>query len=471
MRGRSSGETTCWHDADGRTLLAGSSRVLRGRARDARSPGGLAASSRVLQGRARDARSPRRVGGIVARVAGAGAGRPLSPLVGGIVARGAGRRLTSTALRARLPPRMEDDHAAMRRALELARLGLHSVSPNPMVGCVIARGSTVIGEGFHRRAGEPHAEVEALSACREDPAGATVYVSLEPCAHTGRTPPCAEALVNARVARVVIATRDPNTLVDGQGIERLRAAGIAVEAGLLEEEARRLNEVFLHSVRTRLPFVVLKGGMSLDGKLATINRESRWITSTESRQRNFLLREEHDAILVGSGTVVTDDPELTRRLGLNTSITPWIRAIVDSRGKIPASSTLLADDRPTVLFTTRPERYEGAKNTEVIASVSDGEGRIDLLEVLRALYERGVRSVIVEGGSALHTDVIRRRLWQKMILFIAPVLLGGESAPALYSPSGGVSRLTDAPRFRFDSVERSGNDLVVTAYPDQETAI
>lgn len=351
----------------------------------------------------------------------------------------------------------------MARALEIAEEGRYSVSPNPMVGCVLVRDGEVIAEGHHRRAGEPHAEIEAIRAAGASVEGATVFVSLEPCSHHGRTPPCAEALVEAHVARVVVATRDPNREAAG-GIETLRDAGITVDVGLLEAEARRLNETFLHSAATGRPFVLLKSGMSLDGKLATIDRKSRWITSEAARERSLRLREEYDAVLVGAGTVETDDPQLTRRLGLSTSVTPWTRVVVDSSRGIPPDSAVLTDEGRTILFTAQPDRYRHSPGLETrpLPLAYDGP---DLAAVLEELGRLGVRSVIAEGGSRIHTSLITHGLWQKMMLFVAPLVIGGGTAPAVFM-SDAIRELTDAHRFRFDRVEQLGPDILITAYPD-----
>lgn len=358
---------------------------------------------------------------------------------------------------------MPEDERWMSRALELAEKGRYSVSPNPMVGCVIVRNDEVLGEGFHQRAGQPHAEIEALRSCSVDTAQATLYVTLEPCLHHGRTPPCLDALRRARLSRVVIATRDPTPEVNGRGVAALRKAGIAVTEGLLEDRAARLNEKFLHSARTRNPFVLVKAGMSLDGKLGTIDRRSRWITSPESRQRSLELREEYDAILVGSGTVIADDPRLTRRLGWNRSIAPWLRVVLEGDGSIPPSSNIFTDGEPTLLFTSRRGRGHAGETTEVV-EMEAREGRIDLAAVLDHLGQRGVRSLIVEGGSLVLSEFLDRRLWQKLVLFIAPLFVGGSSAPSIFQ-SDRIHDLEDALRFRFDSVEPSGSDLMVTAYP------
>ena len=325
-------------------------------------------------------------------------------------------------------------------ALELAARGRYGVSPNPMVGAVIVRDDEVLAEGWHRRAGEAHAEVEALQAC-PDPRGATLYVNLEPCAHHGRTPPCTDAVLSAGFARVVIAMCDPHVRAGG-GAERLREAGIDVVTGVLEAEARQLNEAFVHAVTTHRPFVVLKAGMTFDGKLATVDRESKWITSAAAREKSLVLRETYDAIAAGGGTILADDPQLTRRLGLNTSIQPWLRVILDRDRNVPAGAKVLTDGGATLHITDD----------------------VELEELLDTLYAQGVQSLLVEGGSLLHSELLRRRLWQKLIIFVAPAIVGGATAPAFYSGEP-VRRLTDALRFRFDRVEIVGSDLMITGYP------
>jgi diaminohydroxyphosphoribosylaminopyrimidine deaminase / 5-amino-6-(5-phosphoribosylamino)uracil reductase len=324
----------------------------------------------------------------------------------------------------------------MRRALELAARGRYSVSPNPMVGCLIVRDGNVIAEGWHKRAGEPHAEIEALRGI--DARGATMIVTLEPCVHHGRTPPCVDAIIAAGVSRVIVAMRDPHEIAAG-GIEKLRDAGIEVVTDVLEAEARKLNEVFIHAVTHHRPFVILKAGMTLDGKLATVTRESRWITSDAARQKSLELREQYDAILVGGGTIRDDNPQLTRRLGLAS--TPWTRIILDRRRIVPADATVLTDGGATIHITED----------------------VDLDALLADLYKRGIQSLIVEGGSNVLSEFIRRGLWQKMIVFIAPMFVGGAEAPSIFSGVG-VAKLTGAYRFRFDEVEVVGEDLMITTH-------
>lgn len=329
----------------------------------------------------------------------------------------------------------------MRCALELAEHGRYSVSPNPMVGCVIVRDGAVIAEGWHERAGEPHAEIKALLNC-DNARGATMYVTLEPCVHQGRTGPCSNAIVDAGVARVVVAARDPHDVVNGRGIEHLRAAGVEVTTGILEKEARRLNEKFLYAITAQLPFVCVKAAITLDGKLATVTHDSHWITGEGARQKSLELREEYDAILVGGGTVCEDNPKLTRRLGWSTAATPWTRVVLDRDRRVPPTARVLTDGALTLHITQD----------------------IDLDALLSDLFSRGVHSLIVEGGSHIHSEFIRRRLWQKMVVFVAPSVVGGSDAPSIFAGQP-AQRLTEAYRFRFDRAEFVGGDVMLIAYP------
>ena len=358
---------------------------------------------------------------------------------------------------------MDHHDSLMRRAIELAWQGRWSTSPNPRVGCLIVRDGRILGEGWHRRAGEPHAEVQALHACTQSPEGATAYVNLEPCSHHGRTPPCVDSLIAAGIARVVVALEDPNPLVAGEGIRRLTEAGIEVTVGTGVREAERVNETFLHSMRTGLPYVILKAGLTLDGKLATITRRSRWITSEDSRLRSLELREEADAILVGAGTISADDPELSRRIGRNDSAQPWLRVVLDSPDGIPAASRVLNDGAPTLVFSPRASGSTSRQGVEWIEMPCDGD-EIDIRSVLRNLHARSIRSVIVEGGGRVHASFLEQRLWQRMELFIAPIIVGGSEAPSMF-PVRGVPQLSDAISVHFDSVEHLGRDIHVVARP------
>jgi len=353
----------------------------------------------------------------------------------------------------------------MTRAIELAEKGRYSVSPNPMVGCVIVKGDAVVGEGHHERAGEPHAEIHALRAAGDAARGATAYVSLEPCSHHGRTPPCADSLVEAGITRVVAAVRDPSPQISGRGLQRLRDAGIEASEGVLSNEASRLNETFLFSAANQRPFVIVKAGMSLDGKLATVTGSSRWITGEDSRNASLALREEVDAILVGSGTIAADDPNLTRRLGWNRSINPFLRVIIDANGGIPLDARVLNDGNATLVVTSHPDIYPANPELEIAAVESEGD-IIEIERVFGLLHARGVRSVLVEGGSRVLTNLLRGNAWQKMVLFIAPMVIGGGSAPSILAR--GYEELTEAPRFRFDRIERIGDDVEIVAYPRED---
>jgi diaminohydroxyphosphoribosylaminopyrimidine deaminase/5-amino-6-(5-phosphoribosylamino)uracil reductase len=330
------------------------------------------------------------------------------------------------------------DERMMRQALALAARGLGETNPNPAVGCVVARGAQVLGEGFHARAGGPHAEVAALREAGPRARGATLYVTLEPCAHHGRTPPCAPLVRDSGVARVVAALRDPSPQVAGRGLALLRRAGVAVETGLLAGEAARLDERFLAGVRLGRPFVLLKAALTLDGRIATASGRSKWITDREQRRQARWLRRLHDAVLVGIGTALADDPLLlpsprTRR--------PFLRVVLDARLGLPAAGRLAgtATPRTPVLALScapdpsRRRRLEAA-GVEVV-EVGEDQGRVSLASALEALAARGVASLMVEGGGEVLGSFLAARLADQVALFRAPLLLGGRgSRPAFGGP-------------------------------------
>jgi len=357
----------------------------------------------------------------------------------------------------------------MRRALALARRARGRTSPNPMVGAVVAKGGRTIAEGYHRRAGEPHAEAVALERAGRRARGATLYVTLEPCCHQGRTPPCTEAVIAAGAARVVAAMKDPNPLVNGKGFARLRRAGIAVEVGLLEPEARLLNEVYCHYVATRRPFVTLKLAASLDGKIATRTGSSRWITGQPARLAVHRLRAESDAVLVGIGTALADDPRLTGRLG--GSEQP-LRIVVDSRARLPAEAAMLREHGgPVIVATTRrapKSRLEALRRAgAAVLLVRQRQGRVDLGALLDALGRGEVTSVLVEGGSEMAGSLLEAGLVDKFVLFVGPLLVGGREAPTT-AGGRGVARLEDALRLERMTVRRVGPDLMITGYPSAQ---
>jgi diaminohydroxyphosphoribosylaminopyrimidine deaminase/5-amino-6-(5-phosphoribosylamino)uracil reductase len=357
------------------------------------------------------------------------------------------------------PLRAEDDERFMRRALELAASALGETNPNPAVGCVIVRNRRVVGEGAHERSGAPHAEVEAVRRAGGRARGSTLYVNLEPCAHHGRTPPCAPLVRDAGVVRVVAAVRDPNPQVGGRGLSLLRRAGVAVTTGVLAAQAERLNERFLVAARSGRPFVLLKAAHTLDGRIATASGHSRWITSPTQRRQARWLRRLHDAVLVGIGTVLADDPLLlpsprTRR--------PFVRVVLDSRLRLPTASRLARSARPrspllVLTSSAAAARRSGLERAgvEVVEVHTSREGRLMLEGVLSALGARGLTSVMVEGGSEVLGSFLAARLLDEVALFRAPLLLGGRgSRPAFGGPDPSsigqglrLRRLSDEPAF------------------------
>jgi diaminohydroxyphosphoribosylaminopyrimidine deaminase/5-amino-6-(5-phosphoribosylamino)uracil reductase len=362
-------------------------------------------------------------------------------------------------------PEAQGDLHYMRAALTLAARGLGQVAPNPAVGCLIVKDGRVVGRGWTQPGGRPHAETEALKQAGAAARGATVYVTLEPCAHHGRTPPCAEALVEAGVARVVAALEDPDTRVAGRGLEILRKAGIAVEAGVARTQAERLNAGFLKRILKGRPLVVLKLATSLDGRIATQSGDSRWITGPLARRRAHLLRSRADAILVGSGTAVTDNPRLDVRLPGLEGRQP-LRVVVDGRLRLPLTHDLVARaaEVPTLLVThdgnpaARLHAYEDA-GVEVVQVATDPDaGHVSLEATLDLLGARGVTRLLVEGGGHLAASLLRGGLVDRLAWFQAPVVIGGDGVPAV---SGfGVGRLEEAPRFLQAAMAQLGRDRI-----------
>jgi diaminohydroxyphosphoribosylaminopyrimidine deaminase/5-amino-6-(5-phosphoribosylamino)uracil reductase len=350
----------------------------------------------------------------------------------------------------------------MRRALELARLAEGRTAPNPAVGAVIVQDGVIVGEGFHPAAGEAHAEIFALTQAGAAAQGATLYVTLEPCCHSGRTGPCTTAVIAAGIVRVVAGCRDPNPKVAGGGFEQLQAAGIEVESGLLDAECRRLIAPFAKHIRTGLPYVTLKAGITIDGAVATASGESQWITGAESRLVVHRLRDTHDAIMVGIGTVLADNPCLTTRLPQGGGKNP-LRIVVDSTLRTPSTAALLAEAGQTLILTTAAasasdaERLRG-ENVEILCVAGSAE-TIDLPAAMRQLGARGIQSILLEGGGRLHHGALHAGIVDRLCVFIAPLLLGGSGIP-LFSGQG-VINLKDAFRLQQLHVERYGDDLLL----------
>ena len=334
----------------------------------------------------------------------------------------------------------------MRTALALARRGLGAVWPNPAVGCVIVNEGCVVGRGWTQPGGRPHAETEALRRAGQAARGATAYVSLEPCCHWGRTPPCADALIDAGVRRVVVAVEDPDPRVAGNGIARLRAAGIAVDAGLGAEEATEINAGFLTRLALGRPLVTLKLATSLDGRIATSGGESQWITGPPARERGHALRAAHDAIMVGTATVLADDPQLTCRLPGLGQRSP-VRVVLDHQLRIPRSAAVIADARQTPTWILTLRSADAARRAPLLAAGvtlidvdPDTESRIDLVAALAVLGERGVTRLLIEGGAQLAAALLRARLVDRLAWFHAPLLIGGDGTPAVAGPWPGTAR-------------------------------
>ncbi len=356
----------------------------------------------------------------------------------------------------------------MTLALRLAAKGRGRTSPNPMVGAVVVAAGRILGQGYHQRAGGPHAEVLALRQAGRRAAGATLYVTLEPCGHTGkRTPPCVPLILESGIRRVVVAQLDPNPLVSGRGIRTLRAAGLRVEIGCGARQARRLNAVYSHWMRTGRPFVIMKAGMTLDGKIATASGESRWITGEAARRDAHRLRSRVDAVLVGIGTVLRDDPALTARVSDQPRRQP-IRIVLDSRLRIPLKARVLSglQEAHTLIATTKTAPVRKIhllrrRGIDVLV-LPERNGRVSLPDLCRQLGRLRITSLLIEGGSTVNASLIRNNLPDRVVLYVAPLLLGGEDAKGLI---GGLSpkHLRESVVLEGVTIRPAGHDMVIEA--------
>ncbi|MHB8918335.1 MAG: bifunctional diaminohydroxyphosphoribosylaminopyrimidine deaminase/5-amino-6-(5-phosphoribosylamino)uracil reductase RibD [Desulfocucumaceae bacterium] len=361
-----------------------------------------------------------------------------------------------------------DDRDYMKMALDLAAEAMGRTSPNPMVGAVVVREGEIAGTGFHARAGTPHAEVVALKNAGDSARGSTLYVTLEPCCHHGRTGPCTEAVIASGVRRVVAATTDPNPLVAGNGLDRLREAGLEVDVGVMEEEARKINEVFIKYITTGCPFVVMKAAVSLDGKIATRSGDSKWITGPEAREYGHRLRDRYDAIMVGVNTVLADDPALTTRLPQGGR--DPVRIIMDSSARTPPGARVIKgpSEAPAVIMVTGSAprdrvlklREAGA---QVVTLPANGEGRVDVQALMGHLAGREITSVLIEGGGEVHASALSSGMVDKVVWFVAPMLIGGRDAPGPLAGRGPL-RLQEAVVLERVSVSRMGNDILIEGY-------
>jgi diaminohydroxyphosphoribosylaminopyrimidine deaminase/5-amino-6-(5-phosphoribosylamino)uracil reductase len=360
---------------------------------------------------------------------------------------------------------MNDAHF-MRAALSLARRGLGTVWPNPAVGCVLVKDEEVVGRGWTQPGGRPHGETEALARAGDKARGATAYISLEPCAHHGKTPPCADALIAAGIARAVVAIEDPDPRVAGRGLEKLRTAGVTVETGLGAKEAAEINAGFFMRIADGRPLVTLKLASTLDGRIATASGESQWITGEAARQRAHLLRATHDAVMVGIGTVAADNPQLTCRLpGLETR-SP-VRIVVDGSLRVPLTAKLIAEAKQVPTWIVHRHGADAARcqtlrdcGVELIEVPASESVEMDLTVAFAELGKRGLTRVLVEGGAMLAGELMEEGLVDRLAWFHAPILFGGDGLPAI--EAFGVDDLARAPRFKRSSLETIGDDVLET---------
>lgn len=354
----------------------------------------------------------------------------------------------------------------MSLALELARKAQGQTGINPVVGCVIVKQGRIVGVGTHLKRGTGHAEVHALRMAGEEAEGATAYVTLEPCSHFGKTPPCCERLIEAKVSRVVVAAQDPNPLVAGKGIARLREEGIEVTVGLLEEQSRLMNEKFNKYITTKRPFVTLKTASTLDGKIASRTGDSRWVTGAAAREQVHTLRHQHEGIMVGIGTVLADDPQLTTRASVE-AIDP-VRIIVDSQLRLPLTARVVTDRSARTIVLAAESSDPGKRRALEAAGVEvvccgSGE-RVNLTAAMEKLGEMEIGSILLEGGGKLNGAMLEAGLIDKVILYYAAKIIGGADAPGTFTFQG-FERMADAVQLERVAVEMAGDDICVTGYP------
>ncbi|WP_207952799.1 bifunctional diaminohydroxyphosphoribosylaminopyrimidine deaminase/5-amino-6-(5-phosphoribosylamino)uracil reductase RibD [Paenibacillus agricola] len=360
-----------------------------------------------------------------------------------------------------------NDEYYMRLAIQLAAGASGQTGINPVVGCVLVKDGRIIGMGAHLKRGTAHAEIHALQMAGSEAEGSTAYVTLEPCSHFGITPPCSDRLIHEKVKRVVVGSTDPNPLVAGQGVERLKQHGVEVETGVLAEECLQLNEMFNHFIMSRLPFVTMKTASTLDGKIASRTGDSKWITGAESRAYVHTLRHRHQAIMVGIGTVLADDPQLTTRLDV-PALHP-IRIIVDSRLRLPLEAKVVSDrTAETIVLTTshapelKKQQLEAAGVTVLVCGEDE---RVDLLKAMELLGGRDIASILLEGGGALNGAMLEQRLVHKTQLFFAPKIIGGGKLAPDNMQFNGFAYMKDAIHLERTTVEQFGEDICITGYP------
>jgi len=364
----------------------------------------------------------------------------------------------------------EEKERYMRMALSLAKKGEGKVSPNPMVGAVIVKNGRIVGKGYHRYFGGPHAEVEAIKNAGEKAKGSILFVSLEPCCHFGKTPPCTQAIIKAGIKKVIAATYDPNPLNQGKGLKILREAGVETEVGICEKEAEKINRPFFKFIQEKIPYITVKAAASLDGKIATFKRNSKWITSEKSRKLGKRLRDKVDAILVGINTVAKDDPEL---LPLKSE-KRYYRIILDTKLRISLKAKVLGKQAlcPTLIFTTPhadENKIKALKQRDVkVRIVEEKEGKVNLRKVLEELGRMGVASCLVEGGGEVIASFIEENLVDKIFLFLSPCIIGGEDAPT-WVEGRGFGLPQEAQRIRVERIRRIDEDILIEGYIEKKS--
>lgn len=363
---------------------------------------------------------------------------------------------------------MDSTERYMKRALELAEMGWGCTNPNPLVGAVIVKDGVIISEGFHEALGSDHAEAAAIKRAGVSAAGGAMFVNLEPCSHYGRTPPCASAIIDAGIKEVTVSMVDPNPLVSGRGVKMLRDAGIKVVTGVLEEEAVSLNEIFIKHITENRPFVIAKTAMTLDGKIATVTGDSKWISGESSRIHVHRLRERVAAIMVGINTVMKDDPMLTARLGMGRNKNP-LRIIVDSRGVIPEDGGIMNSISQAGVLLATTEKLDRRKETRLenkgvkVVKVDGADGRVDLGHLMDRLNEMQIDSVLIEGGGTLISSALKERIVDKYMVFVAPFIIGGKDAPTPVEGPG-IEYIRDGLRLGRINMSRFGEDTLIEGY-------
>lgn len=370
-------------------------------------------------------------------------------------------------------PQSIDDHRFMARALQLAERGLFTTDPNPRVGCVLVKAGEIVGEGWHQRAGEPHAEINALRAAggleKNGAKGATAYITLEPCCHHGRTPPCSDALIAAGVSRVVVAMQDPNPQVAGQGLTQLQKAGIETRSGVMQAQAEALNPGFIQRMRQGRPYVRGKMAMSLDGRTAMASGESQWITGAEARQDVHRLRARSSVILTGIGTVLVDDPSLTARLDeteLELKLEQPLRVVLDSQLQMPVTARMLSQPGRTLVLTVNTDAQKAADlrtagaEVEVLAAAN---GRVDLMAVMDCLARRDINEVMVEAGATLCGALLQAGLFDELVIYVAPLIMGDAARGLLSLP--GLQNMADRVELKIGDMRAVGRDWRIRAWP------